>query len=58
VPVHKICSTEVIASYRRISVTCVTCKIFEHVVANKIRHHLTVNGVFHPLLHGFSGGTR
>jgi len=56
VPVYKKGSTKVISNYRLISVTCVTCKIFDLVIANKIRHHLTVNGVIHPSQHGFTRG--
>jgi len=56
VPVHKKGSVKVISNYRPISVTCVTCKLFERVIANKIRLHLTVNNVLHPSQHGFSKG--
>ena len=56
VPVHKKGSVKVISNYRPISVTCVTCKIFERVIANKIRDHLTVNNVLHPAQHGFTRG--
>ena len=56
VPVHKKGSVKVISNYRPISVTCVTCKIFERVIANKIRDHLTVHNVLHPAQHGFTRG--
>ena len=56
VPVHKKGSTKVITNYRPISVTCVTCKIFERVIADKIRHHLTFNNILHPAQHGFTRG--
>jgi len=56
VPVLKKGSAKVISNYRPISVTCVTCKIFERVIANKIRHHLTVNNILHPAQHGFTRG--
>jgi len=56
VPVHKKGSAKEISNYRPISVTCVTCKIFERVIANKIRHHLTANCILHPAQHGFTRG--
>ena len=56
VPVLKKGSAKVLSNYRPISVTCVTCKIFERVIANKIRHHLTVNNILHPAQHGFTKG--
>jgi len=56
VPVHKKGSVKVISNYRPISVTCVTCKLFERVIANKIRHQLIVNSLLHPSQHGFIKG--
>jgi len=53
---HSGSHTKVISNYRPISVTCVTCKIFERVIANKIRHHLTVSGGLHPSQHDFTRG--
>jgi len=43
-------------NYSPISVTCVISKLFERVVANKVRDHLISNNMLHPAQHGFMNG--
>ena len=41
------------ANYRPISLTCVLCKVFEHVVASGISKHFTEQDILSELQHGF-----
>ena len=41
------------ANYRPISLTCVCCKIMEHIVTSHIMHHAEENNILYPLQHGF-----
>jgi hypothetical protein len=41
------------ANYRPVSLTSVTCKILEHVLASNIRQHLDDHGILSPSQHGF-----
>ena len=41
------------ANYRPISLTCITSKIFEHIIASHIMHHLETNSILYDLPHGF-----
>jgi len=56
VPNQKTGSVKIITNHRFISVKCVTCKIFERIIANKIHHHLIVNNLLQPSQHGFIRG--
>ena len=40
-------------NYRPISITCILCKVKEHIVASHIRKHLETNNILYPLQHGF-----
>ena len=40
-------------NYRPISITCILCKVMEHIVASHIRKHLETNNILYPLQHGF-----
>ena len=40
-------------NYRPISITCILCKVREHIVASHIRKHLETNNILYPLQHGF-----
>ena len=40
-------------NYRPVSLTCVSCKLFEHVICKLIRNHLDHHGILTPLNHGF-----
>ena len=41
------------ANYRPVSLTCITCKIMEHVVCSQIGHHLDDYNILYPHQHGF-----
>ena len=43
------------ANYRPISLTCVLCKVLEHVVASGISKHFTDQNILFELQHGFRG---
>ena len=43
------------SNYRPVSLTSVTCKIFEHVLFSQMRHY-TNNMTINPLQHGFQQG--
>ena len=40
-------------NYRPISLTCILCKIMEHVIASNIMDHLEQNKILYDLQHGF-----
>ena len=40
-------------NYRPVSLTCVSCKLFEHIICKHIRNHLDHHGILTPLNHGF-----
>ena len=40
-------------NYRPVSLTCVSCKLFEHILCRHIRNHLDRHGILTPLNHGF-----
>ena len=46
------CSPE---NYRPISLTCVSCKLMEHILCSHIRAHLDRHGILYHLQHGFRG---
>ena len=41
------------AKYRPISLTCILCKVMEHIVASNLAQHLNKNDIFYGLQHGF-----
>ena len=41
------------SNYRPVSLTCITCKIMEHIVCSQIGQHLDSNNILHPNQHGF-----
>ena len=43
-------------NYRPISLTCITCKILEHIVHSNIMYHLDVNKILIEVQHGFRKG--
>ena len=43
------------ASYRPISLTCIVCKVMEHIIAHNITEHLTQQDIHYYLQHGFRG---
>ena len=53
VPIHKKNDRSKPANYRPISLTCITSKLFEHIIASHIIQHLETNGILYDLQHGF-----
>ena len=44
------------ANYRPVSLTCIICKLMEHVLCTHIRGHLDEHGILTPSNHGFRKG--
>ena len=44
------------ANYRPVSLTCICCKTFEHILASKIVQHLSEHGILVESQHGFRSG--
>ena len=53
VPAYKKGKKFLAVNYRPISLTCVSCKLMEHIVAHQIMGHADENGILYPLQHGF-----
>ena len=53
VPVYKKGDRAKPSNYRPISPTCITCKLFENIVASHIMQHLENNNILYDLQHGF-----
>ena len=53
VPIHKKSSKESPLNYRPISLTSISSKIFEHILATNIRTHLDKNDILTSRQHGF-----
>ena len=41
------------ANYWPISLTCILCKVMEHIIASNLVKHLDSNGLMYELQHGF-----
>ena len=41
------------ANYRPISLTCILCKVMEHIVASNVAQHLNEDDILYGLQHGF-----
>ena len=54
-PVFKKGSRSDPANYRPVSLTCILCKLMEHVLCTHIRGHLERHGILTPEQHGFRG---
>ncbi|KAK3090224.1 hypothetical protein FSP39_010191 [Pinctada imbricata] len=52
-PVYKKGDTNKAVNYRPISLTCISCKLMEHVVTSQIMKHLESNNILYDLQHGF-----
>ena len=54
--VHKKGSTSSPANYRPISLTCIACKIMEHICLSHINKHLATHNIISEKQHGFREG--
>ena len=52
-PVYKKGNKHDPANYRPISLTCISCKLMEHVIASQIMSHGNSNNILYDLQHGF-----
>ena len=52
-PIYKKDAKCLAANYRPVSLTCVSCKLLEHILASHIRNHLDEYGILYPGQHGF-----
>ena len=52
-PVFKKGDKSSAANYRPISLTCILCKVLEHILASNIVKHLDAQGIMYDLQHGF-----
>ena len=43
-------------NYRPISLTCISCKLMEHIVTSNIMTHASEQNIMYPLQHGFRKG--
>ena len=52
-PVFKKGTTCLAENYRPVSLTCVACKIMEHIICTHVRGHLDRHGILSRVQHGF-----
>ena len=52
-PVFKKGNTSLAANYRPISLTCVSCKIMEHIITSNVMRHASTHNILYHLQHGF-----
>ena len=52
-PVFKKGDKSLAAHYIHISLTCILCKVLEHILASNIVKHLDTQGIMYDLQHGF-----
>ena len=52
-PVFKTSDKSLAENYRPISLTCILCKVLEHILASNIIRHLDGQGILYDLQHGF-----
>ena len=55
-PVFKKGNTNDASNYRPISLTCVCCKLLEHIISHEIRKHLDNHNISSKFQHGFRTG--
>ena len=56
VPIFKKGSKLQAVNYRPVSLTCITCKLFEHLISKYILAHLEDHKILTDLQHGFRSG--
>ena len=52
-PIYKKGSKYNPEKYRPISLTCICCKLLEHIVVSSIMNHADTHNILYPLQHGF-----
>ena len=52
-PIYKKGDKSLASNYRPISLTCILCKVLEHILASNIVRHLIGQGLMYDLKHGF-----
>ena len=52
-PVFKKGDMSLASNYRPISLTCILCKVLEHIIASNLAKHLNEQGLMYDLQHGF-----
>ena len=52
-PIFKKGGKSTAANYRPISLTCILCKVMEHIIASNLVRHIDSNGLMFDLQHGF-----
>ena len=55
-PIFKKGSKLQAVNYRHVSLTCITCKLFEHIICKHILAHLEDHKILTDLQHGFRSG--
>ena len=55
-PVFKKGSKLQAVNYRPVSLTCITCKLFEHIICRHVLGHLEQHKILTELQHGFRSG--
>lgn len=56
VPIHKSGPRDIVSNYRGVSLTCVVCKILEHVLYTSIVEYMNANSLFNVKQHAFRKG--
>ena len=52
-PIFKKGQKHMCANYRPISLTCIACKLMEHVICSAVMNHANQYNILYPLQHGF-----
>ena len=52
-PVFKKGDKNLAENYRPVSLTCISCKLLEHIICSHIHKHLERHGILTPVQHGF-----
>ena len=55
-PIYKKGNKNLAENYRPVSLTCITCKLFEHISCWHILNHVELHGILSDLQHGFRSG--
>ena len=55
-PIYKKGGKSLPKNYRPISLTCITCKVMEHIVLSSMSRYFSRNDIITPLQHGFRRG--